>query len=97
MQAGFAWLRRSGDNPYWPPTAKYSGIVRFGDDAGWPDICWAPGAECRSALDDGWTWRADARFLVDKAPVHHLAPGNRFDLVEIREVVGRGIIVAADP
>ena len=89
-----SWISPGKGGRQLPPTGlRYSTLVHFEDDDHWPDQVWSLMLDFQRSLHDGRYTVATIRFLSEAAPTHLLREGNRFELLEGRKRVAKGIVV----
>lgn len=79
-----------------PPTGPaYSTVARFEEDENWPKQAWSLLVRFVRPLHGGRYLIADVDFLVPEAPAALLGKGSRFELLEGRRRVAKGVVLPA--
>ena len=95
--AVIGWITRErGGRQSPPPGPVYSTVARFEDDERWPHEAWSLVVEFKRTMQQGRYILAKVRFLSPDGPAHLLREGGRFELLEGRTRVGKGVIVPDD-
>lgn len=95
VSATLHWMRPSDGGLQAPPAGpRYSRPARFAQQReAWSKEAWSLVVEWTNPPDSTLTHQVTARFLVEGAPDHLLATGNRFELLEGDHVVAVGVVL----
>lgn len=92
--AKLQWIPPAQGGRHAPPSgSRYSTVARF-DQQGdkWREDAWSLVIEWTKSPDASLRHHVHVRFLVEGAPEHLLAAGNRFELLEGARVIATGVI-----
>jgi hypothetical protein len=78
-----------------PGGSVYSTVARFEDDEKWPHEAWSLVIRVGRSFKGGRYTHAKMEFLAEDAPQHLLKEGARFELLEGRKRVAKGVILPA--
>jgi hypothetical protein len=79
-----------------PSTSRYSTVIHFEGDTGWPKDAWSIVVDFDDTPDESLETIANVWFLAHEDPAvpnRFLEPGNRFELVEGARIVAKGEII----
>lgn len=86
-------LESSGGRRAVPGEGRYSTVARFEDDETWPHVAWSVVINNIRSYRDGRLTYAEVKFLVDEAPAELLRQGSRFELLEGKKRVAKGVVL----
>jgi hypothetical protein len=93
-RALISWVpRERGGRERLPSGPQYSTVARFEDDPRWPHEAWSLVLEFERSFNDGRCTLATVRFLAPSGPSDLLEQGNRFELLEGRRRVAKGVVL----
>jgi hypothetical protein len=94
-KAKICWIPPEDGGRKKPPIGpKYSTVVQFENDStDWLKEAWSVVIEFHETPNESLCIIANLSFLVEEAPHHFLAVGNRFKLFEGRRVVATGEVI----
>jgi len=88
------WIPQEYGGRQAPPSGPtYSAVARFEDDEQWPHEAWSVVVKYERSFQADRYLYAEVSFLVHTAPAHLLSEGSRFELLEGRRRVAKGIVV----
>ena len=87
-QAFIRWFAPRGAASGW-----YSTVARFEDDEKWPHEAWSLVVKINQQDRDGLFSHATVEFLPDSAPQKLLGEGSRFELLEGKRRVAKGVVL----
>jgi hypothetical protein len=90
VQAFIRWFAQRGDGSGW-----YSTVARFEDDENWPHQAWSLMVKVNHHYRDGLFSHATVQFLANEAPQQLLSEGSRFELLEGKRRIAKGVVLPA--
>lgn len=93
-RAIIAWVPpEAGGRQHVPAGPRYITVCRFEEDPGWENGTWSLVVEWVRTFRGGRLILANVDFLVPEAPTNFLRAGTRFELLEGRKRVAKGVIL----
>lgn len=94
QRAMISWMSEEDGGRKQPPSGpRYVTVARFEEDEKSDDEAWSLVVDFEKQFKDPRIVLATVRFLVDEAPHHLLHRGSRFELLEGRKRVAKGIVL----
>jgi hypothetical protein len=75
------------------PAVGYTTVVRLESDLNWPAEAWSLRITAAAELNGPEVLDARVHFLADAAPHELLKEGERFELLEGRKIVAKGVVL----
>src|SRR5579863_5421159 len=94
QHAMISWISSEDGGRKQPPSGpRYVTVARFEEDEKGAEEAWSLVVDFEKQFKDPRLLLANIRFLVDEAPHHLLHRGSRFELLEGRKRVAKGIVL----